>query len=295
MSGTVTVFFYAYGKASGAVAGKYIRWRWVQVEQGNYHSQWTAHPNEVYSGQTFIDKNGVRVNSSNVGTYTEMHAGGFFVKKDNGNLLFEGSSKIALYDGKGTSCLAVVNDPSASYGNARIDLRGGINFIHNPNVSVGTNQILLGNDDRADKYGFHNLAIRAHNSLGFQDNYGYTHMYFATRTGRIIMKGALYQNTSTPPSAFFLSTDENDELYFSGYTKQDMVDAILELDTQIQLDHDEDYTMKICPSENDLITTMIGDQPHIDQSSLIAGLVETVKMLNERITLLEQKLEETSK
>jgi hypothetical protein len=259
------------------------------VFEGDIDSPYSPHPSEVYWGQTSIDQNGVRVNASNVGTYTEMHAGGFFVKKDNGNLLFEGSSKIALYDGKGTSCLTVVNDPSASYGNARIDLRGGINFIHNPNVSVGTNQILLGNDDRADQYGFHNLAIRAHNSLGFQDNYGYTHMYFATRTGRIIMKGALYQNTSTPPSAFFLSTDENDELYFSGYTKQDMVDAILELDTQIQLDHDEDYTMKICPSENDLITTMIGDQPHIDQSSLIAGLVETVKMLKSEIDELKKQ------
>jgi hypothetical protein len=114
-------------------------------------------------------------------------------------------------------------------------------------------------------------------------------MYFATRTGRIIMKGALYQNTSTPPSAFFLSTDENDDLYFSGYTKQDMVDAILELDTQIQLDHDEDYTMKICPSENDLITTMIDNQPHVDHSSIIAGLVETVKMLKSEIDELKKQ------
>ena len=290
------VLFYVDGKSYGDTgAGKNAYFYYVQLEKGQIATTFSPHPNEIYTTNAIFDKNGLRVNQTNIGTYTRMGADGFFVMKNNGNVLFEATDKIALYDGKGSSCVTIVNDPSASYGNAKIDLRGGINFIHNTGASVGTNQILLGNDDRADKYGFHNLSIRAHNSLGFQDNNGYTHMYFATRTGRIIMKGALYQNATTPPSAFFLSTDENDDLYFSGYTKQDMIDAILELDTQIQLDNEEDYTMKICPSENDLITTMIGDQPHIDQSSLIAGLVETVKMLNERITLLDQKLEKTSK
>jgi hypothetical protein len=68
-----------------------------------------------------------------------------------------------------------------------------------------------------------------------------------------------------------------------------MVNAILGLETQVQLDHEEDYTMKICASENDLITTMIDDQPHIDQSSIIAGLVETVKMLKNEIDELKNK------
>jgi FtsZ-binding cell division protein ZapB len=34
---------------------------------------------------------------------------------------------------------------------------------------------------------------------------------------------------------------------------------------------------------------MIGDQPHIDQSSLIAGLVETVKMLKSEIDELKKQ------
>ena len=177
----------------------------------------------------------------------------------------------------------------ASYGNATLDMCGGINFIHKPGQNVGINQILLGNDDRADKYGFHNLSIRAHNSLGFMDNYGYTNMYLATRTGSIVMKGTVYQNSQSGISTFSLLRSR-EVVNDYGYTTEDMVNSILTLETSVNVDENEDYSMRICSSEDELVTKILGDSLHIDQSSVIAGLVETVKSLNNRILELESEL-----
>ncbi len=261
VSGDVRVNFYSRGAhGSGVTAGKYLRWRWTQVEQGRTHTGWSPNPYEIYQGQTLINKSGIRVNASNVGTYTEMHADGFFVKKNDGNLLFEATNKIALYDGKGISCISIVNDPSANYGNARIDLRGGINFVHNPGVSVGINQILLGNDDRSDAYGFHNMSIRCHNSFGFQDNWGLTNMFFDTRRGRIIMKGALYQNTQTPPATFSMNFDGEDEVYNSGYRRELAVESIMNLKTGVYVDNDGECCSAIYGGYSELITTEYQDE-----------------------------------
>ena len=48
--------------------------------------------------------------------------------------------------------------------------------------------------------------------------------------------------------------------------------------------------MMILPNDDDLVMTDIGNQKHIDQSSIIAGLVETVKLLNNRMLELESEL-----
>ena len=175
------------------------------------------------------------------------------------------------------------------YGNAMVDICGGVVFTQRPNQDVGFNGILLGNDDRSDAYGYHNMSIRCHNSLGFADNYGYTHMFFDTRRGRIVMKGALYQNTQVPPSAFALDSDESN-LYFGGYTHEDMVNSILSLDTTTKIDSDGDITMMILGNDDDLTMTIIDNQPHVDIASIVAGLVETVKSLNNRIIELESEL-----
>lgn len=286
-----SVLFYADGKSYGDLGnGKNAYFYYVQLEKGQVATAFSPHPNEIYTTNAVFDKNGLRVNQTNVNTYTQMSADGFFVNMSDGNALFEASDKIALYDGRGTSCMTVVNDPDASYGNARIDLRGGINFIHNPNMNVGKNQILLGNDDRADLYGYHNLSIRAHNSLGFMDNNGLTHMYFATRTGSIIMKGTVYQNSQSGISTFSLLRSR-EVINDYGYTTEDMVNSILTLETSVNVDENEDYSMRICSSENELVTKILGDSLHIDQGSIIAGLVETVKYLKNEIEELKEEVE----
>lgn len=267
------------------------------VFEGTLDAPYSPHPSEVYWGQTLIDQNGVRVNASNVGTYTEMHAGGFFVKKNDGNLLFEATNKIALYDGKGTSCISIVNDPSANYGNARIDLRGGINFVHNPGVSVGINQILLGNDDRSDKYGYHNMSIRCHNSLGIQDNNGLTNMFADTRRGRWIMKGALYQNTQTPPATFSMNFDGEDEVYNSGYRRELAVESIMELKTGVYVDNDGECCSAIYGGYSELITTEYKDEygavtTHLNHEALNASLVVTCQEQQKLIEALQQELKE---
>lgn len=298
VSGDVRVNFYSRGAhGSGVTAGKYLRWRWTQVEQGRTHTGWSPNPYEIYQGQTLINKNGVRVNASNVGTYTEMHADGFFVKKNDGNLLFEATNKIALYDGKGISCISIVNDPSANYGNARIDLRGGINFIHNPGQDVGINQILLGNDDRSDKYGFHNMSIRCWNSFGFQDNYGYTNMFADVRRGRWIMKGAVYQNTQTPPATFSMNFDGEDEFYNSGYERSQAIDSVMNLKTGVYVDNDGECCSAIYGGYSELITTEYQDEygeitTHLNHEALNASLVVTCQQQQKLIEALQKELNE---
>ncbi|MCU7195933.1 hypothetical protein [Turicibacter sanguinis] len=273
---------------------------WVaepMVFEGDIDAPYSPHPSEVYWGQTLIDQNGIRVNASNVGTYTEMHAGGFFVKKNDGNLLFEATNKIALYDGKGISCISIVNDPSANYGNARIDLRGGINFIHNPGQDVGINQILLGNDDRSDKYGFHNMSIRCWNSFGFQDNYGYTNMFADVRRGRWIMKGTLYQNTQTPPATFSMNFDGEDEIYNSGYERSQAIDSVMNLKTGVYVDNDGECCSAIYGGYSELITTEYQDEygeitTHLNHEALNASLVVTCQEQQKLIKSLQKELNE---
>ena len=267
------------------------------VTEGTLELPYSPHPDEVYSGIITLNEEGIRVDASNVSTYTQMSPDGFFVKKNDGNLLFEATNKIALYDGKGTSCISIVNDPSASYGNARIDLRGGINFIHNPGVSVGINQILLGNDDRSDAYGYHNMSIRCHNSLGIQDNNGLTNMFADTRRGRWIMKGALYQNTQTPPATFSMNFDGEDEIYNSGYRRELAVESIMNLKTGVYVDNDGECCSAIYGGYSELITTEYQDEygaltTHLNHEALNASLVVTCQEQQKLIEALQKELNE---
>lgn len=259
-----------------------------QVAVGSKISPYSPNPNEIYQGQTVVDKNGIRVNASNVGSYTQMSADGFYVFKNDGNKLFEATNKVALYNGKGVSCVEIVNDPSANYGNARIDIRGGINFVHNPGQSTGTNQILLGNHDVSNQYGMHNMSIRAWNSLGFQDNNGSTNMFFDTRRGRIIMKGALYQNTATPPRAFSMNFDGEDEVYNSGFTRGMAVDSIMNLKTGVYVDNEGECCSAIYGGHDELVTTEYIDEDgivtkHLNVEALNASLVVTCQEQQKQI------------
>lgn len=203
----------------------------------------------------------------------------------------EGASTFSVRGGSvNTKMLDLDFNNGAVYGNSTMRLCGDMLLEHRtyPNAT-GRNGLILGNDDRADTYGHHNMFIACWNSLGFVDNNGLTNMFFDVRNGRIVMKGSLYQNTSTPPNAYTLANTE-DEGYFSGYTKQDMIDSILSLETAINVDSDEDYKMTILPTDNDLVTTVFSDSRHIDHSSVISGLIEVVKAQQEQIEELKKHL-----
>ena len=217
------------------------------------------------------------------------HMGYFGTNGDDLRVCLYNTNTFSVYASDTALLFKARYERDASYGNATLDMCGGINFIHKPGQDVGVNQIVLGNDDRADAYGYHNLSIRAHNSLGFMDNYGLTHMYFATRTGSIVMKGTVYQNSQSGISTFSLLRSR-EVVNDYGYTTEDMVNSILTLETSVNVDENEDYSMRICSSENELVTKILGDSLHIDQGSVIAGLVETVKSLNNRILELESEL-----
>ena len=267
------------------------------VFEGEIDSPYSPHPEEVYRGQTAIDESGIRVNANNVDSYTQMSADGFYIFKNDGNKLFEATNKVALYNGKGVSCVEIVNDPSANYGNARIDVRGGINFVHNPGQSTGTNQILLGNHDVSNQYGMHNFSIRAWNSLGFQDHLGLTNMFFDTRRGRMIMKGALYQNTQTPPSMFSMNFDGEDEVYNSGFTRDMAVDSIMNLKTGVYVDNEGECCSAIYGGHDELVTTEYVDEDgivakHLNIEALNASLVVTCQEQQRQIEELQQELAE---
>ena len=182
--------------------------------------------------------------------------------------------------------LSIDVDRDLSYGNATVDICGGLLLSQRPGQNVGVNGLALGNDDRSDKYGYHNMSILCWNSLGIQDNNGLTNGFYDARRGRWVIKGGLYQNTESPPAAYILSLDE-DHPFFCGKTKMNIVDSILNLETTIKVDNDGDLTMMILPNDDDLVMTDIGNQKHIDQSSIVAGLVEVVKSLNSRLKDLE--------
>lgn len=199
-----------------------------------------------------------------------------------------GANGFSIYAGDDNlRIMSIAVNRDLNYGNATVDICGGLILSQRPGQGVGENGIVLGNDDRSDEYGLHNLFIKCHNSMGIQDYNGLTHMFADARRGRWIMKGSVYQDTSVPPKAFLLDTDKASK-YYSSYSHEDIVNSVLGLETTVTVDSDEDISMKILPNDDELIMTTIGSNKYIDQSSIVAGLVEVVKTLNEKIKVLEE-------
>ena len=270
--------------------------------QQNANSIYTAISNGRGVNGVGIDTSGLYLFNNNLVTarltegkfhaynsWNGRHMGYFGTNGDDLRACLYDTNTFSVYSNDSALLFRARYSRDANYGNATLDMCGGINFIHKPGQDVGLNQILLGNDDRSDAYGYHNMSIRCWNSLGFQDNYGLTNMFFDVRRGRIIMKGGLYQNAGTPPSAYVLSNDKENPFY-SGVSSEQMVNSILNLETTVKVDTDDDITMMILPNDDDLAMTMIDNQQHVDIASIVAGLVETVKSLNNRVLELESKL-----
>lgn len=202
-----------------------------------------------------------------------------------------GANTFSIFAGEeNLNVLSVIVDKLLGYGNATLNICGGINLTQRPGQDVGINGLALGNDDRSDHYGYHNLFIKCWNSMGIVDNNGLTNGFYDARRGRWVIKGGLYQNAETPPGTYILSMDETHP-FFCGRKSTDMINSILNLETSVKVDDEDDLTMVILPNEDDLVMTYIGGQPHIDQSSIIAGLVEVVKSQQQQINKLLEKEE----
>ena len=276
---------------------------WSYIQQNPYAVMTAINNGRGINGIS-IDENGLSVFRNNIismmlndgktqlynpysGTYM-----GYFGTEDNDlRVQLTGASTFSVRGGyNDVRMLDLDFNHGHAYGNSTMRICGDVLFQHrdDPNAT-GVNGLGLGNDDRADMYGHHNIFLLCHNSFGIVDNNGNTNMFADARRGRWIMKGGLYQNTESPPSAYILSIDE-EHPFFCGKTKMNIVDSILNLETTIKVDNEDDLTMMILPNDDDLVMTDIGNQKHIDQSSIIAGLVETVKLLNNRMLELESEL-----
>lgn len=201
-----------------------------------------------------------------------------------------GANTFSIY--AGDSDLKVVEvkyDRDQRYGNAMMDICGGVVFTQKPGQDVGFNAILLGNDDRHDQYGFHNLSIRCHNSLGFQDNEGLTHIFIDCRSGNIITKGTVYQNTLVPPKAYNLDVGDRG-MYPSGIDEGDVLKAIMDIPINISIDSNQRYKVAMNEFSNELLTTVIDGNSHIDNSALISALVLVVQKQQETIDKILSQL-----
>lgn len=252
--------------------------------------------------------NGVKVESSGFGVYNNdirtmlfnnglmnlynsmsgVYMGYYGTVGNDLRIKLTGANTFSIYAGDDELKIMTVDvNRDLNYGNAMVDICGGLIFSQRPGQDVGENGILLGNDDRSDEYGLHNLSIKCWNSLGIQDNNGLTNGFYDARRGRWILKGSVYQDTTVPPQTFILDTDKASR-YYSSYSDEDIVNSVLGLQTTIQVDSDGDIGMKILPNDDELVMTTIGSNKFIDQSSIVAGLVEVVKSLNKKIKRLEE-------
>lgn len=276
--------------------------------QQNGHNIMFAINNSRNSMGIGIDMSGLYGYNNNIATFrltegkmhvynsiTGAHMGYFGTLGDDLRASLYGTNTFSVYSNDSALLFRARYERDASYGNATLDMCGGINFIHKPGVSVGINQILLGNDDRSDKYGYHNMSIRCWNSLGFQDNYGYTNIFADTRRGRWIMKGALYQNTQTPPATFSMNFDGEDEIYNSGYRRELAVESIMNLKTGVYVDNDGECCSAIYGGYSELITTEYQDEygavtTHLNHEALNASLVVTCQEQQKLIEALQKEL-----
>ena len=225
------------------------------------------------------------------------HMGYFGTNGDDLRACLYDTNTFSVYSNDTALLFRARYERDANYGNATLDMCGGINFIHKPGQDVGINQLLLGNDDRSDRYGFHNMSIRCWNSFGFQDNYGYTNMFFDSRRGRVIMKGALYQNTQTPPATFSMNFDGEDEIYSSGYERSQAIDSVMNLKTGVYVDNDGECCSAIYGGYSELITTEYQDEygkitTHLNHEALNASLVVTCQEQQKLIKSLQKELNE---
>ena len=230
-------------------------------------------------------------------SWNGQHMGYFGTNGDDLRACLYDTNTFSVYSNDTALLFRARYERDANYGNATLDMCGGINFIHKPGQDVGINQLLLGNDDRSDRYGFHNMSIRCWNSFGFQDNYGYTNMFFDSRRGRVIMKGALYQNTQTPPATFSMNFDGEDEIYSSGYERSQAIDSVMNLKTGVYVDNDGECCSAIYGGYSELITTEYQDEygkitTHLNHEALNASLVVTCQEQQKLIKALQKELNE---
>ena len=109
------------------------------------------------------------------------------------------------------------------------------------------------------------------------------------------MKGALYQNTQTPPATFSMNFDGEDEVYNSGYRRELAVESIMNLKTGVYVDNDGECCSAIYGGYSELITTEYQDEygeitTHLNHEALNASLVVTCQEQQKLIEALQKEL-----
>lgn len=94
------------------------------------------------------------------------------------------------------------------------------------------------------------------------------------------MKGALYQNTATPPATFSMNFRSEDEIYDSGFQRAAAVRAVMNLSTGVYGDNDGGCCSAIYVGYSELITTKYKDEygpvtMHLNHEALNDSLVVT--------------------
>ncbi len=101
-----------------------IHWSALILTEGALEVPWSPHPDEVYDGLTFIDKEGITVTASNVRSKTKMSADGFQLIRttDNKKLFYvnqdgslEMSGNFTQYDTNGKISIKIANNSYGCY------------------------------------------------------------------------------------------------------------------------------------------------------------------------------------
>lgn len=128
------------------------------ITEGNSNLPWTPNADEVYTGITTIDKDGITVTSSNVKSKTSMSSNGFKITKTDTNTdVFKVNSDGTLYmegeisltsskgiKGKTTRKIVIANDNYCVYDGAETDVNRKVFIGFRTNVSTNVPSVMLG-------------------------------------------------------------------------------------------------------------------------------------------------------
>ena len=191
-----------------------IHWSALILTEGALEVPWSPHPDEVYDGLTFIDKEGITVTASNVRSKTKMSADGFQLIRttDNKKMFYvnqdgslEMSGNFTQYDTNGKISIKIANNSYGCYdwlwdG----DFVGNFGaFESNRTNTSGANQRFIGIANIADYGNQLVLGVRSSpNSTNFNtymeiDNTGIMHRDYVTFTANTGFKtNAIFRNPS---------------------------------------------------------------------------------------------------
>lgn len=121
----------------------------VQMVKGSEcYPQWSPNPNEVYDGIVQIDKNGLKVTSSDFGGYTYITSSGFYLNNGSKDIFSATRDGLKVFSDANTSINGDVirsGNIVANNGDLTFDLNGGKMYYKYSNSQVGFLGVTDGN------------------------------------------------------------------------------------------------------------------------------------------------------